>query len=101
MAPPGPSATEYLSPVSRGPHLYDQVTAKAVGCQNDFAYSLTLKTCADNIQNSVCTAKLYCKLQFQILSINNYRNQPHGNIRFILLGSLSVEENGHHVVIRR
>lgn len=49
MAPPGPSATEYSSPVSRGPHLSDQVTTKAAGCQNDFVFSPTLETHADSV----------------------------------------------------
>lgn len=106
MAPPGPSATEYHSPVSRGPHLSVQVTAEAARCQDDSAYSLTLKTRADKTVYNVCTAKLYCKLLFQILSINNYGKQPNGNIYlgFILLKWVSVEENvllsdaGQHLV---
>lgn len=73
MAPPGPSARDYQSCVSRGLLLPDQVTATSLGCQNDFAYSPKLKTFADSIKYNVRAAKLNCTLQFQSLSINNKR----------------------------
>jgi len=99
MAPLGPSASRDHTPVSRGIHLPDQDTAKAVACHSDSAFSLTLNTCAREF--NVCKANVYHKLPIQMSSIINYRNWPKGNIHlgFILLKRPSVEEHNHHVVI--